>query len=370
MADVLLSIRYAISKQGLSMFDGVKNVFERPKMLKTHSASKVDQKSSKTAPERLLAGEQLIVTDHYSTGAQIIEQLRVHLPEPKIDASYDERQGWQRLFRKTAERLIVPIVEHRVALGGARPIGFLKELYVSMPNFYLPFLRVQDLHSSWTRYEQGVYFAVLGHRLHPFYGTYCPKRTVHLELFGTWLSQYKGQRKVAVDVGTGTGILAFMLSRAGFEEVTATDSNPNAIHSLARDLDRFKTHRSISPIWTNLLEQAPDADLIVFNPPWIQAKAKDFLGRALYFHDDLFEVFFDQAFEKIKPKGRIVLVFSNVIELVQPDCPHPIEAELSKKRFRLVQKMRRKVKSSRDASGSRRRTKERVEIWELERSSV
>jgi hypothetical protein len=115
-------------------------------------------------------------------------------------------------------------------------------------------------------------------------------------------------------------------------------------------------------------EDSSRRDLIVFNPPWIQGEIDDLLDRALHFDDGLFERFFDQAIERLSTDGRIVLLFSNMLELLQPDVPHPILAELERGRLKLVQKLHRKVKPTPDARGRRRRTREKVEVWELERA--
>ena len=89
------------------------------------------------------------------------------------------------------------------------------------------------------------------------------------------------------------------------------------------------------------------------------------LDSALYFEPSLFERFFDQSVARLAKEGRIALVFSNVMRLLQPNVPHPIEAELARGRLQLVSKRGRKVKPTPDKSGRRRRTKERVEVWEL-----
>ena len=61
----------------------------------------------------------------------------------------------------------------------------------------------------------------------------------------------------------------------------------------------------------------------------------------------------------------MVLIFSNIMRLMQPEVAHPIDAELEGSRFRLVQKLQRKVKPSVGPDGRRRRTREKVEVWEL-----
>ena len=309
------------------------------------------------------------MVDHYHTGIQILESLAALIPHPGPKSPYSERQRHKRTLRAATLRLLAPIKRHRLALDHGQEIGFLKELYPQQPNFYLPFAQVQELHGAWNSFSEGVHLAVLGHRIHPFFGTYVPTRTSHLELFGTWLSQYTGDRKQAVDVGTGCGVLAFMLSKSGFEHVHATDINPNAIESVSRDLKRRSEPPAISLHCGDLLDAAPrESNLIVFNPPWMQGEQDGLLDQALFYSEGLFERFFDQARNHLHPEGRIVLVFSNVIRLVQPDIPHPIEAELERGHLRLVQKMQRKVKPTPGPDGRKRKTREKVEIWELSHS--
>lgn len=83
------------------------------------------------------------------------------------------------------------------------------------------------------------------------------------------------------------------------------------------------------------------------------------LDLAMYFQDGFFERFFAQALQRLSPGGRVVLVFSNILVLSQPDVPHPIQTELERGRFALVEKLSRRVKPL------RRRTREKVEVWEL-----
>ena len=342
----------------------------RPEPILSPAAEWVDSNTPPgRAAARLRGGEVLLVSDAYGAGANILAALRSLLRPPAEDAPYAARQAFGQAYREASLRLLAPIADHRVDLANAAEIGFLGELYRDLSRFALPFVEVQDLHSAWTLYREGVHLAVLGHRVHPFYGTYAPTRTSHLELFGTWLSQYAGPRVRAIDVGTGCGVLALMLCNGRFERVLATDCNPNAVESVARELARRPSPPTIDLHHGDLLgEDATPADLVVFNPPWTKGAVQGLLDRALYFEDGLFERFFEQASARITPSGRVVLLFSNVIQLVQPEVPHPIEAELARGRFSLVQKLTRKVKPTPDKTGRRRKTRERVEVWELERT--
>lgn len=294
----------------------------------------------------------------------ILQALHALLEPPSPSAPFDARQSFEARYRTAALRLLAPIRDHRLALRGAAPIGFLSELYPELRRFSLPLVEAQALHGAWERYQEGIHLAVLGQRVHPYYGTYAPTRVSHLELFGTWLSRHGGGRELAADVGTGCGVLALMMARAGFSAVHATDVNPNAIESVSRELARRSPPPSISLACTDLLGELPGpADLVVFNPPWIPGAVGSLLDRALYFDDDLFARFFRQAEAQLRPGGRVVLVFSSAIRLLRPDAEHPIEAELARGAFCLVEKLQRRVK----ASGGRR-TRERVEVWELAQS--
>ena len=327
----------------------------------------------RTPPEhavrRLLSGEVFRITDTYSTGADILDELHAHLRPPRPAAGYPARRAFQRAYRDAALRLLAPISGHQLALTGAESLGFLAELYPEHSGeFWLPLVEIQELYGAWRRYQDGTHFAVIGQRIRPFYGTYAPTRTSHLELLATWLHRYQGARDRAVDVGCGSGVIALMLARAGFSDVLATDINPNAVESLRREIARRPEPPPITTRCCDLLTGVAPADLIVFNPPWMRGAIESPLDRALYFEDGLFKRFFDQVIPTLSPGGRIVMVFSSVLSLVQPDVPHPIESELSRERLKLVEKLTRRVKPPPDEHGRRRRTRERVEIWELVRA--
>ena len=340
----------------------------RPEPLLRHHARPVDASTPpRVGAERLRAGDSLLVTDRYTTGEQILAQLDFLMPPPPPGASYQVRHNHWRTHRDTSLRLLAPVRMNRLDLQDARPIGLLDELYPDCPTFVLPFVQIQELHGAWNRYVEGVHLAVLGHKLHPYYGTYVPTRVTHLELFGTWLSQYPGPRNRAIDVGTGCGVLALMLARAGFGRVLATDISPNALESVARDLRRLNPPPPVDLMCADLLEEVKSpVDLIVFNPPWMRGEIEGHLDEALFFQDpDLFRRFFEQSAARLNPQGRVVVLFSNIMELVQPAEPHPILRELERGQLRLIQKLHRRVKPTPGPNGELRKTRERVEVWEL-----
>ena len=124
---------------------------------------------------------------------------------------------------------------------------------------------------------------------------------------------------------------------------------------------------NVIPIHGDLfVDRTERADLILCNPPWMLGEIKSKLDEAMYFEDGFFDRFFEQAHLRLQDDGRLVLIFSNVIDLVTPDVGHPIQKELDKHRFTLVQKMQRRVKGNKDGK-TKRRTKEKIEVWELKK---
>jgi len=330
------------------------------------SAEPVDRRTSPAElADRLLDGSTLVLTDRFATGRAVLRALNRRMPTPASDAPYAQRREHRKHKLHAARRLLAPIAKHIIDLAEAPACGFLAELYPDLPDTQLSFVDLEDLCRAWRIHDEGVHLDVLGHRLHPFYAAYAPTRTEHLELFGTWLSQFKGSRTRAADVGTGCGVLALMLARSGASHVVATDINPNAVESVRRQLLRHPA--PIEPVEADLLAGVDRGlDLIVFNPPWIRGDPRRPLDRALFYEDGLFERFFAEAAKRLTPEGRVVMVFSNILRLGQKDVPHPIDAELERGRFVQVQKLQRRIRPS--GHGEKRRTKERVEIWELARS--
>ncbi|MNV07741.1 hypothetical protein D3C71_981870 [compost metagenome] len=111
------------------------------------------------------------------------------------------------------------------------------------------------------------------------------------------------------------------------------------------------------------------SDLIVFNPPWIPLpKEVSGIDLAIYYDQELFPRFFEEAKKQLNPGGQIVLLFSNLAGLMNPQFIHPIEFELKqRKRFALVRKMTKKVApaSSKTKRKAIWRDQEFVECWIL-----
>ncbi|WP_343632626.1 methyltransferase type 11 [Fluviicola sp.] len=354
------------------------------------------------AVEALLEGNYVLVADRFSSGIAILDALKKHLSKQFKNESFQAQRSYRNTLRKVSQLLLIEISGHKLHVRKAPEIGWIKILYPELPDFFLPFTDAQGLNSSWQWYEKGIRIPGLKQTLHPFYGTYFPTRFEHIELFVRYLKAYNGKKDRAFDIGIGSGILSKLFHQFDFKEVNASDINPNALigslysnplninneQTKSRKTENHKSSANISaplrevkqPIEkrTNLYfgdlfaGSGIKSDVVVFNPPWIPLpKEVSGIDLAIYYDDELFPRFFEEASKHLNPCGHLVILFSNLAGLMDPHFIHPVEAELEHwQRFTLVQKTTKKVAaaSSKTKRKALWRDHELVECWVLKSS--
>lgn len=264
----------------------------------------------------------------------------------------DNYTGWRNHrnnLHAYQSHIWISIEDHAASLKGAPNNPWLKDFYHDKKQFMITMSDYLGMNGARQWYEKGIQYPVIDFPLHPFYGVYFPSRHEHLLLFDNFLLEYAGRIKRAIDIGTGCGILSFIMLKHGAEQVYATDINPNAIFGLQLEL----THPGYLSEGRLEVEQAdmlgsfePDKDdLIVFNPPWIPGQALKTLDLASYYDSAFFKVFFKQMTKKCQAGTSIVLMFSNFALLAGLISKHPIEEELqrNKKNFQLIGYHNKKV---------------------------
>lgn len=160
---------------------------------------------------------------------------------------------------------------------------------------------------------KGVAVPGLEGRVHPDYGVFLPTRTEYVGLVANAPAP-KGKR--VFDVGTGTGVLSFLLLQRGAAHAVGTDIDARAVACAtanARRLglaDRFEAQeRSLFP--------EGRADLVVANPPWIPEPPKTRLDRAVFDPDNAFlEGFLAGLPAHLSKGGEGWLLLSNFAELL------------------------------------------------------
>ncbi len=322
------------------------------------------------AVEALVAGSSVLIRDFYSSGLLVLSELKKYVRHHYPDESYQGQRGNRAVFRELSNRLLLQVKANRLMVRKAPEIGWLKILYPDVEEFLIPFVQVQGLNSAWQWFQRGVSIPVLKNKIFPFYGTYFPTRFEHLELLEKWLEGYQGSRASAIDVGVGSGVITYQLLNHGFAQVEATDSNPNAIHGMKEALGKKSITSKVELCLGDLFADCNlQADLIVFNPPWLPlANDNAGIGKAMYYDEELFPRFFAEAVNHVKPEGRLVLLFSNLAQITGLTKTNPIEEEIAHGgRWQKEVRVKSKVKAASPETRRNQnwREEELVELWVL-----
>ena len=324
----------------------------------------------KTAINTLLTGKNVLIEGFYSNGLNLLNELRSYLKKKHPHKDFKEQRAFRLAYKKLSNLILIEINENKLAVEKAPAIGWLEKLYPASQNFLLPFPQVQGLNSAWQWYVNGISIPVLRNKIHPYYGVYFPTRFEHLQLFDNWLKRYEGPKKTAIDVGIGCGILSLQLMKYGFQKSFGTDINPNAIIGLNEAMKGTKLANKIELACGYLFAKwEKQTELIVFNPPWLPAShGLDKLDEAIYYDNKLFKDFFSEAKKRLLPKGKIVVLFSNLAQITKLTKEHPIKNELTNEtRFELDKYFKKAVKKASDKTKRNQhwRDAEEVEIWVL-----
>lgn len=158
---------------------------------------------------------------------------------------------------------------------------------------------------EWRR--RGVWVRALNRYIHPHWGVFVPTRQEYVDLVAA--APLPGA-DLALDIGTGTGVLAAVLARRGVRRIVATDVSARAVacarENLAglpaeiREADLFPPER---------------AGLVVCNPPWLPAQPASPLDGAVYDPGGrVLAGFLDGLGTHLAPGGEGWLVLSDLAE--------------------------------------------------------
>jgi len=203
--------------------------------------------------------------------------------EERLGAIFRAERERARMEHEVLSRLAVPLGEgYRVLLRGAPDVraACAEALgQVALPGA-LPLRDLLGMLGAHEWRRRGVFVPALGARVHPWYGVYAPVRGEYVDLVARAASAFPVLGKRAIDVGTGTGVLAFVLARMG-ATVVATDSEPRAVLCAKENAARLHLSGEVEVRQKDLFPEEP-ADLVVANPPWLPAEAHGPLERAVY----------------------------------------------------------------------------------------
>jgi len=162
---------------------------------------------------------------------------------------------------------------------------------------------------------KGIEIPFLEARIHPHYGVFSPVRGEYLDLVAAEpLPDALLQTPLAMDIGTGTGVLAAMLARRGVARILATESDPRALECARENLARLGLENQVEVVSTDLYPPERAA-LVLCNPPWLPGKPGTAIEHAIYDQDSrMLRGFLKGLNEHLVPGGEGWLILSDLAE--------------------------------------------------------
>ena len=162
---------------------------------------------------------------------------------------------------------------------------------------------------------RGIEIAAVGGRIHPHYGVFAPVRSEYIDLIATApLPALTASHSVAFDIGTGTGVLAAVLTRRGIRCVIATDLDPVALGCARENIERLGLGNQVQFQAVDLFPPGRAA-LVVCNPPWIPARPSSPLERGIYDPDGrMLKDFINALPAHLEAGGEGWLILSDLAE--------------------------------------------------------
>jgi SAM-dependent methyltransferase len=251
-----------------------------------------DRTAADGAFRRIRAGEALLYGGDWHNARQLLAALGRRLPQPRaaspgpLDIFRAERER-KRLEHELLSRLAVPLEPGWVCPLPRAPdlAPALAEAFGAGPDrpAMTPLREILGAIGAHEWRKRGVPVPALGGNVHPWYGVFAPVRGEYVELVAAALKERPellGGGATAFDVGTGTGVLALLLARAG-ARVVATDLDPAAVGCAAENARRFGLAGRVEVVEADLFPPGR-ARLVVANPPWLPAAPHGRLDRAVY----------------------------------------------------------------------------------------
>lgn len=265
-------------------------------------------------------GTALLWRGDYQNARQLLQALarRIERKPRKaattpIDAFNFHRQAQSQRARTLGMLLVEVDAEYGIPLRRAPDIKLAcNEAYgASTGPFVVSLREILGLIGAHEWRKNGVEIAALGARIHPYYGVFSPVRGEYLNLIA---EAPLPSKKLAFDIGTGTGVIAALLAQRGVEKVIATDQDARALACAKENLLRLDLRDRVQVLEVDLFPVGK-APLIVCNPPWIPARPSSAIEYAIYDPDSrMLRGFLNGLAQHLEARGEGWLILSDLAE--------------------------------------------------------
>lgn len=328
----------------------------------------------------LQQGQTLLWRGDYHNARQLLQALTRRLAQrqraARADTTLLQRFHAGRLQQAQQAallgRLVIPFDEtYRVPLRRAPDAAAAALAAWGEPGGpgLIPLREWLGVIGAWQWRQRGVAVAALdGATVHPHYGVFAPIRQEYLALVAQ--APLPTPCATALDLGTGTGVIAAILARRGVTSVVATDVQPQAVACASANLERLVPAGMVDVVQHDLYPPDRRFDLVVCNPPWLPGKVSSPLDAAIYDPDArMLRGFLHGLAAHLTPAGEGWLILSDLAERIGLRAPDALTQLLAQANLAVVEQhqIRPSHSRSRDADDPlhEARAAEITSLWRL-----
>jgi methylase of polypeptide subunit release factors len=176
----------------------------------------------------------------------------------------------------------------------------------------MPLKQLLAMVSSHEWRKKKVFISSIQAKITPHFGVFSPVRGEYLDLVMS--TKLPNPCITAMDIGTGTGVLAIALAKRGIPNIIATDIDERAIACAQENISQLNLLEKIKLIKKDVFPEAK-ANLIVCNPPWLPAIPSSSIENAIFDPDSRFlKGFLLCAKNHLLENGQVWLILSDLAE--------------------------------------------------------
>lgn len=284
-----------------------------------------DDTLSADAAYRLISqGTSLLWRGDYHNARQLLQALTRRIDKKKKaradTAERSPRDAFHRYRLHQSQRtqllnqLLVQLeVDGTIALRRAPDMHDAVHAALGVPQepLLLSLRALQGIVGAHEWRKKGVAIPALAASIHVHYGVFSPNRGEYIDLVA---QAPLPATTLALDIGTGSGVLAAVLAKRGVAKVIATEQDPRALACARENIARLGLGHIVEIRQADMFPPETSA-LIICNPPWLPAKPTVPIERAIYDPDSSMLLSFLNGLAKhLAPGGEGWLIMSDLAE--------------------------------------------------------
>jgi methylase of polypeptide subunit release factors len=346
-----------------------------------------DTLSADTALKLVQSGTAILWRGDYPNARHLLQALTRRVDRPQrnppptantASEAFERHRAAQGRRATLLSRILVPLTnDYQLSLRRGQNVSDACNMAFGPPEIHgcdvvISLRGLLAVVSAYEWQKKGTYVQALDAKIHPHFGVFSPVRGEYVDLVGA--APLPQPCHLALDIGTGSGVLSCVLAHRGIARIIATDNAPRALECAAANIRRLGLDDQITLLAADLFPKTDQpADLIICNPPWLPAIPTSPVEAAVYDPDSrMLRTFLAGAARHLSPDGEVWLILSDIAEHLALRSRHELLDWIHAGNLTVVDRMdtRPKHPKTRNQSDAlhHARARETTSLWRLKKS--